>query len=657
VRDWVIFVGPSLEVDVARSIFKAFYAPPIRRRDLEAYWDKGARRFAIIDGEFGQSLAVSLTEIRTILRSGGVVCGASSMGALRAAEAKPLGMIGFGWIYEQYCNEKLTSDDEVALTFDAASGAALTLPLVNVRWALDRAVESSRCSAEEASALLGVAASVPYFERTGARLLAAAPPSLRPAMDALCRMMASDPAAFDRKRLDAIELLSWLARSGHTLAPQPTACSRAPAFTVSDPPAKAVFLGAPELTEKAPGTQRQLSPEMALLRAVESAKSLGMSRLADVSRLDVLGVHTWNSIRPETADQDNTVTGGKGLTRESAIVAACLEAVERACMTPLGRPEYVATVEQMTGRGCVVHPRELVLDVDSPWHEREPLYWWPTRDLLSDDEVWVTATNVFFPFVKGPRLHSQCSTGLAAGASLAEAVLYGLLEVLERHATTRFEYVRRAALVRLDELPDVAVQELLSRLAEAGVSAHAWLLESEFTIPTFRVVLDDGDRRDRRYLNGGYACHLDPTEALRSALLEAVYARASVIAGAREDLDRPETLHGAMGYEVARGEVLSTRNAGNVTLAALRDTSTASISDDLAFVLGELRRGGCSRVLAADLSSTDSDFKVARSIVPGLAFAPTGKRISPRLIAAIHRFGIPNVAAASTVSRPMEGRG
>lgn len=93
--------------------------PPVRRHDLLDLCDAGdCRAVVMLDGEFGQSLAVSIAEVRTVLEAGLRLHGSSSMGVLRAVECRTLGMIGSGWVYRQYLSGRIESDAEVALLFD-----------------------------------------------------------------------------------------------------------------------------------------------------------------------------------------------------------------------------------------------------------------------------------------------------------------------------------------------------------------------------------------------------------------------------------------------------------------------------------------------------------------------------------------------------------
>jgi hypothetical protein len=172
----VVYCGPSLRPEEVRAILPgAYLQPPVARGDL--YRDRMLRfsLFVVLDGVFLQHQAVSPREIVEVLDDGAVVIGASSMGALRAAECWPAGMHGVGIIYRLFRAGRLLSDDEVAVTVDPdPPHRALSVPLVNVRYALSKAVRARLISRAEALDVLGVAAPMFYADRTWPRILRAA---------------------------------------------------------------------------------------------------------------------------------------------------------------------------------------------------------------------------------------------------------------------------------------------------------------------------------------------------------------------------------------------------------------------------------------------------------------------------------------------------
>ena len=137
----IVFTGPSLGHDETRALAPgAVVLPPVCQGDLSSAWEKySPKAVVVIDGEFGQSLSVWHKEVLVVLNSGVRVFGASSMGALRAAELQRFGMEGIGVIFRHYAEGFVTADEDVALLHsDAENGwRSLTWPMVNV-WATIR---------------------------------------------------------------------------------------------------------------------------------------------------------------------------------------------------------------------------------------------------------------------------------------------------------------------------------------------------------------------------------------------------------------------------------------------------------------------------------------------------------------------------------------
>jgi hypothetical protein len=218
----VVFLGPSLDSKEAATHLQARYLPPIRRGDLPTVIADGARSIGIVDGEFGQSLAVSVMEVCSGLKQGVHMWGAASMGALRAAECQFMGMLGVGWIFQKYVEGSLRADDEVALLFDPLSHRAITIPLVNVRWAVQIAIEEGMIPGSSESALIEFARTVRFADRTHESLLEATSGSpFNTEMRTLVEFMKKDPLRTDRKRLDALLLLETMQASIPLLNPGP----------------------------------------------------------------------------------------------------------------------------------------------------------------------------------------------------------------------------------------------------------------------------------------------------------------------------------------------------------------------------------------------------------------------------------------------------
>jgi hypothetical protein len=197
-----IFVGPSLDLGTARTILDAIYLPPVKRGDL-ADLTAEIKTVGIIDGEFFQSLAVSPKEVLSLLGRGLKVYGSSSMGALRAVETRLFGMIGVGTIFEWYRDGVIDADDEVALTYDAATYATFSDPLVNIRFALRAARQENLIDQAKADEVIRTLKQI-YFPNRSYQIVCQLCPELRTFIK---------ERTPDLKRDDAILLLRTIAES------------------------------------------------------------------------------------------------------------------------------------------------------------------------------------------------------------------------------------------------------------------------------------------------------------------------------------------------------------------------------------------------------------------------------------------------------------
>lgn len=163
----IIYTGLSVDFNDAKEILNenVVYKPPIKRGDIDEALKENPDIIGIIDGVFHQSPAVAHKEILKAMENGVKVIGSSSMGALRASELDSLGMIGIGYVYEQYRNGKITSDDDVAVSLDKDTLEAISVPLVNMEYVFRNAEKENIITEGEKEELLKIAKEIYYPKR------------------------------------------------------------------------------------------------------------------------------------------------------------------------------------------------------------------------------------------------------------------------------------------------------------------------------------------------------------------------------------------------------------------------------------------------------------------------------------------------------------
>lgn len=219
-----VFLGPSLPLDEATAILPtARFVPPVQQGDvlraIGPVEGDTSETIAIIDGFFDLVPAVWHKEILVALERGVTVCGSSSMGALRAAELHPFGMVGVGRVFEWFRDGMLEDDDEVAVAHGPEENGwrSLSVAMVDIRHIYDEAVTAGVVDRYTADLLVATAKRRFYPERSHRAALADGEEAgIDPAEVAALRdFMGPSPASL--KAIDAREVLDHLAQG--TLPP------------------------------------------------------------------------------------------------------------------------------------------------------------------------------------------------------------------------------------------------------------------------------------------------------------------------------------------------------------------------------------------------------------------------------------------------------
>lgn len=287
---------------------------------------------------------------------------------------------------------------------------------------------------------------------------------------------------------------------------------------------------------EAPRTYRSVAPERTWARVAPLLPAIGVTRVADVTGLDELGIPVFLAVRPTA--RTLSVSQGKGMTPMQSKISAVMEAIET------WHAENLHLAASVTG------PASAVLDsydlLALPLVDRSLV----TGSLVLD---WATGTGlcsgaahpVPLPALRldarldagwDASLFTPTSNGLASGNTDAEAVLHGLLEVIERECTTEVSATPVAERRYTD--PRTATDPRVHALLDAFEGAGCWL---EICDATNRLgvacYLAYTWAADLPVLFAGAGCHPDPTVALIRAITEAAQSRLTFISGTRDDFD------------------------------------------------------------------------------------------------------------------------
>jgi hypothetical protein len=204
----VVFLGPTISQSEAREHIDATFLPPVSQGDiLKCLSAHSPRSIGIIDGYFQNVPSVWHKEILWAMAQGVHVFGASSMGALRAAELHSFGMKGVGQIFECYRSGVYSRDDEVAIIHapPEVGYAALSEPLASIRVTFAKARAQGVIDAATCDAMIAAAQAMYFPDRHYDAILEAVNAPEKAVSDLRGWLKENK---VDQKRLDAIAMLA-----------------------------------------------------------------------------------------------------------------------------------------------------------------------------------------------------------------------------------------------------------------------------------------------------------------------------------------------------------------------------------------------------------------------------------------------------------------
>jgi putative methanogenesis marker protein 1 len=363
-------------------------------------------------------------------------------------------------------------------------------------------------------------------------------------------------------------------------------------------------------------TQRAVPPEETLARVSAALPAAGITRVADITNLDRIGIPVFSSIRPTADTGAVSVYNGKGATPAEARVSAMMEGIERYSAEILDRELLMAAHHDLIGRASAIFPGDLILPRNADPHQRIP--WVAGYDLMSEEEIYVPAHSVFHPLPpEYPQLFRTNTNGLASGNTREEAVFHGLMEVIERDAWSLVEATRNTG-PRVTGISTGIAADLLGKFAKADVEVHIKDISSDLGIPTIAAVSDDTLLQDPALLTIGMGSHTSASIALLRALTEVAQSRLTQIHGAREDTAEAD-IRKTIGYDrVKRMNRYWFAADGEVNFSTIPSFDSDDFLTDIRFTLDILRKSGIEHVIVVDLTRDEIGVPVVRVIVPGL---------------------------------------
>ncbi|ANN17130.1 hypothetical protein SD37_16760 [Amycolatopsis orientalis] len=360
------------------------------------------------------------------------------------------------------------------------------------------------------------------------------------------------------------------------------------------------------------GTHRACPPEQTWGRLLHLLPRFGITRIADVTGLDDLGIPTAVAVRPGA--HTVSVSQGKGVSPTLAKISATMESIET--WHAENRTPSAEVTDTPAGAGVPYAP-ETLPDCAAPGLLADQAQDWITaRGALSGREAPVPRDYVDMGLscqYRPSRLYSSTSNGLAAGNTRTEAVLHGLYELVERDTICELKNLPLDArrYLDLDSVTDPDCARIIERCREAGSWLEVVHVPGRLGVATFVCYLWS---ESFPTVMAGSGTHLDPVVALLRAVTEAAQSRLTAITGTREDISP-----GVYASHRRIDEPVTPASAPREDFADVPDGGTDSLDKDLDHLCATVSPF-CGEPLVVDLTDPLVGIDVVRVIAPGLRF-------------------------------------
>ncbi|HEV7979583.1 TOMM precursor leader peptide-binding protein [Amycolatopsis sp.] len=330
--------------------------------------------------------------------------------------------------------------------------------------------------------------------------------------------------------------------------------------------------------------------------------------------------------------------GGKGANPIDAEVGALCEAVERFSGNYQGDELRIQGSLRSLGADAL-HPNDCLLYAEEQYRAREAwnaehstvqwvcepfdenavLSWTPLWSLAEERHRLLPTGLLYYgaPEEGGKRCVRADSNGNAAGSSVEDAILQGMLELIERDAVALWWY-NRTPLPGVDiaAFGDPWVEEMTGRYAETGRELWALDATSDLGVPVM-VAASRRTGSAGEDILFGFGAHPDPRTALRRAVTE-LNQMLPAVDGDDAAIDDPDAARWLRHATVANQSYL--RPVGGIAARKPSDFGflhRPDVRDDVTALVRTLAGHGLE-TLVLDQTRPDIGLPVVKVVVPGL---------------------------------------
>ena len=343
---------------------------------------------------------------------------------------------------------------------------------------------------------------------------------------------------------------------------------------------------------------------------------------------------------PQSSNMAFNVSFGTGTSELQARVSALCEGIERYSCVYQG---YEFSVDSAyTDLEGAIHPHSLLLFDPNQYQNREqlntsdavhldwipepfdefiPISWIPAWSLSEECFKYVPAAYCYdHYFGPGRRFCEYDSNGHATGSSLMEAILHGILELIERDSVGLWWYNQvQVPAYDLNSITHDAIRQIMHFVASLNRSLTILDITSDLGIPVFVAISTE----ESEHILLGFGAHFNPEQAILRALNE-LCQKLSVVLPLRRGIKAEDDL--LTPHQIAWWHEATLENQPYLNPLPHSTTLNSSIYSDntrntlLDYINLCIQATSCAGIelLVLDQSRPDAPLHATKVIAPGL---------------------------------------
>ena len=343
------------------------------------------------------------------------------------------------------------------------------------------------------------------------------------------------------------------------------------------------------------------------------------------NELDEYGLKMYQCLSADTKvlfDLSRDVSsGGLGISSDekSAVISCIAEAIERYCMSYVPQNDIKKMKWNEINNEEKINDYQLYTDIQyeqNPQYinpKKEAIYWTRINSIEDGKYLYWPSSLIYLPFELSKTVAETSSTGMAAGFSINDCIVSGLLELIERDSLM-INFSKRLNPPEIDiNTLNIENKKFVDEISKK-YKIKIYKLYSDIKVPTYLCFIFNGEGKKLHY-GIGASTNLDSNKAIDKALKECLftyYYSLNIMDLRKNNPDEISTLYEHFLYY--QGELFEELLFESEKVKYTRELYTF---DD---VKKDLKSNGLE-IYYKDLTTEDirlTNLKVVKVIVPGL---------------------------------------